>query len=122
MKTLLLPTLLSAATLLTGCAGIYYAGDTYGTARKTDIDVAGITYVVSDRSDLGKMFIRNSIGSAFDNGTRANTATDGDKDIVIDMKQAGQKYLAGRGKKDCTLDSGKEIANLQYEFSYKCKS
>lgn len=122
MKTLLLSTVLSTATLLTGCAGISYASSTYGTARKTDVDVAGLTYVVHDRSDLGKLFIRSSIGSASDNGTRANTATDGDKDIVIDMKQAGQKYLAGRGKKDCTFDNGKEIVTLQYEFSYKCKS
>lgn len=107
--------------LLSGCGGSFYVGDTYGTARKTDIDVAGLTYVVYDRSDLGKLFIRSSLGSSWDNGSRANTATDGEKDIVIDMKQAGKKYLATRGKKDCTFDGGKEIMNLQYEFNYKCQ-
>jgi hypothetical protein len=120
MKTL--TTLLLATTLLTGCAGHSYFVDTYNDSPKNEVDVAGLTYVLYDRPDLNKMYVRSSFGSVWHNGARANTYTEDEKDIAIDMKQAGKKYLTSRGKKDCTFEKGKEIMNGQFEFSYKCKS
>lgn len=120
MKTL--ATLLLATTLLTGCAGHSYFVDTYNDSTRNEVDVAGLTYVLYDRPDLNKMYVLSSLGSVWHNGSRENTYTEGEKDVVIDMKQAGQKYLTSRGKKDCTFDKGKEIMTLQFEFNYKCKS
>ena len=85
------------------------------------MDLGGDSYVVFDRADLGSLYIRPGFGTAWSNGTRT-VATDAASDIAIDMKQVSQKYLTSKGKKDCTVDKGKEIMTGQFEFKYKCKA
>lgn len=113
------PILTLLIMILSGCSSHF--NNTYASANKVDVEVAGATYVIHDRPDLSSLYVRSSVGSAFSNSTKANTATDGANDVLMDSKIAAQRYLKDLVKRDCTLDAGKEILSLQYEFKYKCK-
>lgn len=106
--------------IISGCA-IGHIASTYGSAKKSDFDEAGTSFVIFDRQDLHLLYIRTSVGEAYGTGASVGTATNGKDDFLITVKNAGLNYLKKEGKKDCSLDQGKEIMNLQYEFNYKCK-
>lgn len=105
---------------LTGC-GIGHVASTYGSAKKSDFEEAGTNFVIFERQDLHLLYVRTSIGDAYGTGSSVSTATNGKDDFLITVKNAASNYLKKEGKKDCSLDQGKEIMSLQFEFNYKCK-
>ena len=105
---------------LSGC-GIGHVASTYGSAKKSDFEEAGTNFVIFDRQDLHLLYVRTSLGDAYGTGSSVGTATNGKEDFLITVKNAASKYLKKEGKKDCTLDQGKEIMSLQFEFNYQCK-
>jgi hypothetical protein len=107
--------------LITGCSGIGHFTSTYASSQQTDIDLGGSSFVVFDRPDLSSLYVRADMGTAYSMGASSATATDGNEDARITLRTAAQEYLKKKGKKECTVDNGKEIMNQQYEFTYKCK-
>jgi hypothetical protein len=108
--------ILISFALLSGCSGLSHFTSTYSTAPRHEMEMAGESYTIADREDLKSLYIYGPAS----NGTRS-VATDYKDDIAIDLKQAASKYLASSGRKECSLDKGKEMMYLQYEFTYKCK-
>ena len=106
--------------MLTGC-GVSHFASTYASAKKSDFEEAGTSFVIFDREDTQLLYVRTSIGDAYSTGASVGTATNGKEDFLITVRNAALNYLKKEGKKECTLDQGKEIMSLQFEFNYKCK-
>lgn len=114
-------TIILLALVMSSCSsGFSRYNDVYLRGMRSEIEYMGGTYVISDRFDIGGLYIRGDFGTSFDAGTASGTATNGEEDNKNNIKAAAIKYLTNQGRGNCVLDKGTEVMTGQYEFKYKC--
>lgn len=112
-----------SATLLPSCSsGFNKYTDTYLHGMRSEMQYMGGTYNISDRFDIGGLYISGDFGTSFDAGTAMGTATNGDEDNRNNLRVVAIKYLANQGRQGCVVDKGTEVMTAQYEFKYKCSN
>jgi len=102
--------------ILSGCSS--YILTTYSQQPQSDFEYDGLNYVISERADLGKIFIRPTVGSAFALGGKSTVL--GKDGIQDEEKQVLKSYFKSLNR-GCVLENPHEIQNGQNEFSYRCK-
>ncbi|MEM2159328.1 MAG: hypothetical protein QXN55_00025 [Candidatus Nitrosotenuis sp.] len=110
--------LLLACLYLTGCISSQIFS-TYPYQLHKDFEYENINFVIIDRSDLKKVFIRpTAIGGAFSLGSKKSAI--GNDGVMELEKQVLIEFFENQNKK-CQFNNGKELANVQFEFDYTCK-
>ncbi len=110
------------ALILSGCAGVNYAKETYEGAFHTEFKAAnGTIYRIFDQPEKSRLMIglssSQSAQQGFIRGLGASSGFGATSPVL--MRDAGEGYLKSTGRRcesrDITL-----IVDSQYEIRYRC--
>lgn len=119
MRIILTTFAIAAALLLSGCASLEHANNTYGQVESVKFNHAGKVYDIYDRPDLSQLVIDpptgDMLGGAIMQGLTFG-AYPGSSGAV--MRLVADDFLRER---KCAVVSGWLVAEPLWEFTYTCQ-
>lgn len=114
--------LAGAAMVLTGCAGMNYVIDNYGSVEMREVAMPDDTYAVYDKPAEGRMMVSSSLASAagqgFGKGLLLNAIDTTPPGPLFEA--AASRYLVESGRPECEVTTTTLIVQPQFEVKYKC--
>jgi hypothetical protein len=109
--------------MLSGCAGVNYVAENYGTMQPTIVETANNSYRVYDKPERGKVLVqRNPTGAVAQSFVGGRLL---DRTIAADPKpyyqRAAEQHLRQTGR-SCQIRDGYLVVEPSWEFAYDCES
>ena len=107
---------------LTGCAGVNYVMETYGSMQPVEVSMADDAYRVFDKPDAGKMMVTSSLSSAAAQGLGQGLLLNAVDNTPPKprFQAAAERYLVESGRPNCRITDGYLVVKPQFEFTYTC--
>lgn len=111
-----------AGLVLSGCAGVSYIGENFGSQDKQEIAMPDDTYWVFDKPGEMRMAISSSPGAAFATGTAQMMTlyTVNANPEAAKFEAAAAAFLEKSGRPECKPTASQFIVTPYYEVRYEC--
>jgi hypothetical protein len=115
-------TILLIAAFLSGCGGMGYLADSYGTMSPTTVQTSSDSYWVYDKPSEGKILVQRNPLSAAGQGLVGGLLLN--PSIAAAPKpyyqQAAEQHLSATGRQ-CRIKDGYLVIEPSWEFTYDCE-